>query len=107
MQNDQTEGSRVSFFLLSLTRSAGREGAHHVFTSFIKSIFDGRGDGNAEERRGGEARRERRKKFCLLVCFAYLPVCFRVSFAAVTVSPFLLSFSSLGHSPWAPCRRIK
>jgi hypothetical protein len=46
MQTDQTGGSR--------TRSAGREGTHHVFTSFIKSIFDGRGDGNAEERRGEE-----------------------------------------------------
>jgi hypothetical protein len=44
-------------------------------------------------RRSGEARRERRTKFCLRVCFAYLLVCFRVSFTAVTVSPFLLSFS--------------
>jgi hypothetical protein len=41
--------------------------------------------GEVEEvmRRSGEARRERRKKFCLLACFAYLLVCFRVSFAAV------------------------
>jgi hypothetical protein len=57
-------------------------------------------------RRSGEARRERREKFCLFG-FAYLLMCFRVSFAAVTVFTFLLSFSSLGLSPRAPCRRIK
>jgi hypothetical protein len=37
----------------------------------------------------------------------YLLMSFRVSFAAVTVSTFLLSFSSLGLSSRAPCRRIK
>jgi hypothetical protein len=57
-------------------------------------------------RRSGEARRERREKFYLFV-FAYLLMCFQVSFAAVTVSTFLLSFSSLGLSPRAPRRRIK
>jgi hypothetical protein len=46
-------------------------------------------------RRSGEARRERLKKFCL-----------HLSLAAVTVSPFFLSCSSLDHSPWAPCRRV-
>jgi hypothetical protein len=38
---------------------------------------------------------------------AVVLVCFQVSFAAVTVSTFLISFSSLGLSPRAPCRRIK
>jgi hypothetical protein len=34
------------------------------------------GEAEAVMRKSGEARRERRKKFCLLVCFAYLLVCF-------------------------------
>jgi hypothetical protein len=56
MENaDGSDGRKPGFLLLYfLTRSVGREGAHHVFTSFIKSISDGRGDGNAEERRGEE-----------------------------------------------------
>jgi hypothetical protein len=85
-----------------LTCSSGRESAHRISLSQYMT-----GEVEAVMRRSGEARRERRKKFCLRVCFAYLLVCFRVSFAAVTVSPFLLSFSSLGHSPRAPCRSIK
>jgi uncharacterized MAPEG superfamily protein len=75
-----------------------------MFSRFFLSLYM-----TGEEmvmRRSGEARRERRDKFCLFV-FAYLLMCFRVSFAAVTVSTFLLFFSSLGLSPRAPCRRIK
>jgi hypothetical protein len=54
------------------------------------------------ERRGESDERS----FACLFVFAYLFVCFQVSVAAVTVSTFLLSFSSLGLSPRAPCRRI-
>jgi hypothetical protein len=60
-------GSLVSFYKIS-TRSAGREGVHHVFTIFLKSIYDGRGNGNAEERRG----EERATREVLLVCFCLL-----------------------------------
>jgi hypothetical protein len=75
-----------------------------MFSRFFLSLYM-----TAEEtalRRSGEARRERREKFCLFV-FAYLLMRFQVSFAAVTISIFLLSFSSLGLSPRASCRRIK
>jgi hypothetical protein len=74
MQTDQTGGSRVSFSYIFLTRSAGREGAHHVFTSFIKSISDGRGDGNAEERRGEERATEEVLLACLCVFEFPLPL---------------------------------
>jgi hypothetical protein len=104
MQNDQTEGSRVSISIFDLWRWERER------TSCFSRICLSRymtGEVEAVMPMSGEARRERRKKFCSRVCFAYLLVCFRVSFASVTVFPFLLSFSSLGHSPRAPCRRIK
>jgi hypothetical protein len=57
-----------------------------MFSRLSLSMYDGRGDGNAEERGGAE----RTTIEVLLIClFACLLVCFRVSFAAVTVSTFL------------------
>jgi hypothetical protein len=88
----------AGFPFLFLTCSAGRESAHHVFHGISLSQYM-TGEFEAVMRRSGEARRERRKKFGLRVCFACLLVSFRVSFTAVTVSSFLLSFSSLGQKP--------
>jgi hypothetical protein len=104
---DRLDAGKLGFLFQNFDqkrRERGRSSCFHVFTNFLKSMYDGRGDSNAEERRG----EEKTTMKVLLVClFACLLACFRVSFAAVTVSTFLLSFSSLGHSPRAPCRWIK
>jgi hypothetical protein len=67
MQIDKTRG-KFGFLEQHFHRSAGREGAHHVscLHEFSQSMYDGRGNGNAEERR----RDERAMIDCLLLLFS-------------------------------------
>jgi hypothetical protein len=69
MQADKTRGK----FTKSLTRSAGREGAHHVFTIFFLVNVGMTGEEmvmrRCRERRGESDDR----RFCLFVCLlAYM-----------------------------------
>jgi hypothetical protein len=68
---DRLDAGKLGFLFQNFDqkrRERGRSSCFHVFTNFLKSMYDGRGDSNAEERRGEEKTTMKVLLVCLLAC---------------------------------------